>query len=145
MAKKISEMTVMAAKSFTRKADGTRFHRFTGILDDKTSVQFVMDGPSADSMADVMVPIAAASGAYLSVVFEDGFVLDNNPETYTNEGGSVVVTTFADRPVYNVRCAKDGAKWTIGEAVVRPTPKAAMDPDQLTDAVTNALKNLKRG
>jgi hypothetical protein len=141
----ITELTVMAAKSFTRKADGSRFHRFTGIVDDKRSAQIILDGAAADSLADVMVPVAAQSGAYISLVFAEGFVTDANPETYTNDSGNVVTSLFADRPVYNIRCAKDGAMWTIGEAVVRPTPKAALSSDEMTDAVTKALNNLKRG
>lgn len=143
MSEKVQEMTLMSAKSFTRKADGSRFHRFMGIMDPKRSLQIYLEGAAADTLADVLVPAAAAKGAYLTLVFDDGFEMDRNPETYTNDAGTVVANQFADRPVYNVRTVKDGAKWILGEAKIRPTAKAAMDSDALIAEASKLLDAIR--
>lgn len=137
-------ITIMAAKSFARKSDGGRFHRFIGKLNDKQSAQITLEGETADALADIMVPAASAQGAYLSLVLGDGFKADTKPETFQNEAGVSQTVTFADLPVYPIRAVTDGALWNIGEAVVRPTPKAALTPDKLTDAVTAALNALRK-
>ncbi len=137
------ELTIMAVRSFTRKSDNGRFHRFTGKLGNDKAAQITLEGASADALADIMVPAASAQGAYLTAIFDDGFKLDVKPETYDNEAGVKQTSMFADLPVHAIRAVKDGAAWSLGEATIRPTAKALLTPDQMTDAVTAALKALR--